>query len=133
MRRRKSLFAAGAAVIACAAVLVWFCSSIHGREVTLDVETVETEVATPEYKTDAARAIDAYERLMDRYMELSERNLTEIADALKDVSQKLDSVDKRLKGLSGRLARVEKALNIAPADEPAKENPPETKEHKAIR
>jgi len=90
-------------------VLVWLSTSIQGGEKTYEVRP---QITLPEYRTDTARAIDAYERLMDRYMGLTERNLTGIGTGLKGVVKKLDSIDAKLAELSTRMARIEKALAI---------------------
>jgi hypothetical protein len=76
---------------------------------------VETQVyGVPEYRSDAARAIDAYERLMDRYMDLTERNLFSVSADVRLVVTKLDAVHAELAGLSARLARIERHLGIQP-------------------
>jgi hypothetical protein len=77
-------------------------------------DVTETQVNVPEYKTDAARAIDAYERLMERYMDLSEKLISQMGGDCQSVSTKLDSIDTRLTELSTRLNRIEKALGIDP-------------------
>jgi hypothetical protein len=66
------------------------------------------------YKTDAARTIDAYERLMDRYMDLSDKLTSTMGGECQAVSTKLDSLDSRLADISTRLARIEKSLGIDP-------------------
>jgi predicted nucleic acid-binding Zn-ribbon protein len=85
-------------------------------------------------RTDAARAIDAYERLMERYMDLTERNSMRINLGLKEVIKKLDSIDNKLTELSARIARIEKSLGIEKAKSPAKKeirsNIPEIKAKK---
>ncbi len=73
---------------------------------------VHPQITIPEYRTDTARAIDAYERLMDHYMDLTETNLTGISTDLKGVVKKLDSIDANLSRLSARIARIEKALGV---------------------
>ena len=75
---------------------------------------VDTVVDVPGYKTDAARAIDAYERMMDRYMDLSEKLLSKMSGDSQTVSTKLDSLDSRLADISTRLTRIENALGIDP-------------------
>jgi len=75
---------------------------------------VEPEITTPEYKTDAARAIDAYERLMERYMDLAESNLQQAGADYQVVVSRLDSLDSRLEEVSSRLARIEKKLGVEP-------------------
>ncbi len=75
-------------------------------------------ITSPEYKTDAARAIDAYERLMDRYMDLSEKLVSQMGGDCQTVAAKLDSLDSRIAELSARLAGIEKALGIDPNSVP---------------
>ena len=108
MKTNKNLLIVAAAVLCCAAT-AWFATSIQGRERTYEVEP---QVTIPEYRTDAARAIDAYERLMDRLMDLTEKNLDRINTAVFDITKKLDSIDDRLQKLSERIERIENALGI---------------------
>jgi len=107
MRSRNLLVVAAGLV--CCVVLVWLSTSIQGGERTYEVRP---QITLPEYRTDTARAIAAYERLMDRYMGLTERNLAGIGTGLKGVVKKLDSIDAKLTELSTRMARIEKALGI---------------------
>lgn len=109
--KSRNLLAIAAGLICCIMV-VWLAPSIHGGEKTYEVRPY---VSIPEYRTDAARAIDAYERLMDRYMGLTERNLTRIGTDLTGVVKKLDSIDAKLTELSTRMARIEIALGIEEA------------------
>jgi hypothetical protein len=98
-----------------------------GISVTDKNRTYEFEqwITTPEYRTDAARAIDAYERLMERYMDLAEGNLLQVGGDCQAVAIKLDSLDLRLTEISDRLTRIEKALGIDPNGNPV---PPKTNE-----
>ncbi|MBW8002038.1 MAG: hypothetical protein FVQ80_08440 [Planctomycetes bacterium] len=89
-------------------VLIWFSTSTHGVEKTYDVGIY----SVPEQRTDAARAIDAYERVMQRLMRLIEKNFGGVNFAVKEANQKLDSIRHELADLSNRLARIESALNI---------------------
>jgi len=101
MRSKKSMFAIAGGAIVVATVV--FCSGIiEGYERRYDLRP---EIRLPEHRTDAARAIDAYERVMERYMKLSERNFGSIGGDVKDVARKLDLID-------DRLARIEKVLGI---------------------
>jgi hypothetical protein len=76
---------------------------------------VETRIySTPEYRSDTARAVDAYERTMQRYMDLTERNLCGVSADIKDMAVKLDAIDTHLTALDRRLARIEKHLGIKP-------------------
>jgi len=111
MKTNKNLLAVLAGLVACA-VVVWFSTSSQGGERTYEVHPY---ITTPEYRTDAARAIDAYERLMDRYMDLTERNLNRIATNIRGISGKLDSIDVKLKDLFAQMMRIEKVLG---ADRP---------------
>ena len=110
----KKLLAVITGLIICITA-VWICESIQGGETQYEVRPqIET---IPEYKTDATRAIDAYERLMDRYMNIIETNLTRsnndiagIAQSLNSVTEKLASIDKKLTELSARITNIEKKL-----------------------
>jgi len=100
----------GTVVVICL-VVAQLAASIPGKERNYEVEPV---ITTPEYKTDAARAIDAYERLMERYMDLTEKHLLRVGSDCQTTTTKLDSLDSRLAEVSARLARIEKALGIEP-------------------
>jgi len=97
-----------AAVAACAAMLT-LATSIHAKR---KIYEIDPTIASPEYRTDAARAIDAYENLMQRYMDITENNLIGIAADVRNIVEKLDSIDAQLAQLSARMARIEKALKI---------------------
>ena len=107
MRARKSLLVVAVTFVCCTAV--WFSVSLYGGQKTYEVES---QITIPEYRTDAARAIDAYERLMERHMDLTEGNLTRIGADLKSVAERLDSINSKLTELSTRIARIEKKLGI---------------------
>ena len=108
MKKNKNLLVVIVALTACL-IAVWFSSSIQGVEKSYEVRPV---ISLPEYKTDTARAIDAYERMMNRFMSLTESNLIGINTDVKDIDKKLDSIDNKLTKLSARMARIEKALGI---------------------
>ena len=82
MKQNRNLLAAGAVILVCLVVAA-LATSIPGKERTYEVEAI----TSPEYKTDAARAIDAYERLMDRYMDLSEKLLSQMAATVRQFRQ----------------------------------------------
>jgi hypothetical protein len=81
------------------------------------------EVVLPEYRTDTARAIDAYERLMERYMDLTEMNMVRIGMDVQTFGRKLDSIDSKLVELLTRISRIERALGIEEPRKPVDENP----------
>lgn len=108
MRINRNLLAIAAGLAVCV-VVVWLSASIHGGENTYELRP---EITIPEYRTDAARAIDAYERLMQRYMDITEKSLTGFGADIKSVVRKLDSIDSKLRELSTRIARIEKAVGV---------------------
>jgi hypothetical protein len=108
MRTKKGVFGIVAVLMVFVAVL-WYSGVIEGNTRTYEIRP---EIRLPEHRTDAARAIDAYERLMDRYMSLSEKNSNGINVNLNSVTNKLDSINGTLMCLSERMARIEKALGI---------------------
>jgi hypothetical protein len=107
MKSKRNLLVIGAVVAICL-IVARFAASIPDKGRTYEVEPQITTL--PEYRTDAARAIDAYERLMERYMDLTETHLIDC----QAVTQKLDSLDAKIEDISKRLARIEKALGIEP-------------------
>ena len=115
MRTNKNLLAVAAAVVCCA-IVIWFSTSIRGSQKTYEVQP---HITIPEYRTDAARAIDAYERLMERYMDLTEMNLFRVGTDVQCVVKKLDSIDYKLTELCARIVRIEKALGIEQPNRPA--------------
>ncbi len=108
MITNKKLLAVGAVVVCCITV-VWFSTSIQGGSKTYELRP---QISIPEYRTDAVRAIDAYERLMVRYMNLTERNSMRIGTDIKEVIKRLDSINDKLTELSARIARIEKTFGI---------------------
>ena len=116
MKAKKSLLVVGVVFACCTAV--WFSVSLYGSQKTYEVQPW---ITIPEYKTDAARAIDAYERMMERQMDITEENLIKISGDLNGVAERLDSIDGRLAEISTRIARIEKKLGIEqPTPDPAK-------------
>lgn len=93
-------------------VVVWFSTSLGQGAKRYEVEA--QVYSTPEYRTDATRAIDAYERLMTRYMDVTERNLSAISTDIGAVAARLDAIDNNLSKLDQRLERIERHLGILP-------------------
>ena len=108
MKTNRNTLAILAAIIACS-VLVWLSASIQGSQKTYEIHP---NVTMPEYKTDLARVMDAYERLMERYMDQTQQNQSIVGADLKYVVTTLDSIDGRLAEFSARIARIETALGI---------------------
>ena len=110
MRAERRAIGIAVGAVACVA-MVWYSGVIEGYEKRYEIRP---EIRLPEHRTDAARAIDAYERLMGRYMTLSERNFASVSGNLQGVTKRLDSIDGKLTGLLVRIGRIEKALGIEP-------------------
>ncbi|MGD8501470.1 MAG: hypothetical protein PVJ86_12530 [Phycisphaerales bacterium] len=108
MRTNKSLLAVTATIVCCA-VAVWFSTSIQGSQKTYELRP---QVTIPQYKTEVARVVDAYERLMERYMDITERDAAMVGMDLRNALTKLDSISHKLTELSARIAGIEKALGI---------------------
>ncbi len=87
MRSIKRAHVAGIAIILGVVVLVLSTSVGQSRK-NYEVET--RVYTTPEYRTDAARAIDAYERLMERYMDTTQQNFAGIAADIGAVAARLE-------------------------------------------
>jgi len=102
--------------LACFVIMAWFCISIRGES----SYEIRPRITVPAYRTDAARAIDAYERVMERFMNLADKNLADVDKEVKGIAQTLHSVDRKLSELSGRMARIEKALGIEQPKKPIK-------------
>jgi len=107
--RRYTLIAIAVLLVT---VVLWL-SSAPGQ--THKRYEIETQVyATPEYRTDATRAIDAYERVMERYMDSSERSFVALAGDLKAISVQLSALDAKLTRLDTRMERIERHLGVVP-------------------
>ena len=121
MKSGKKIAGIFAAITICS-VLVWLSSPLTGKEAKYEVEA---QITTPENRTDASRAIDAYERMMERHMDLIEKGLLRNGADCRAIEEKLDSLDSRLSEILTRLGRIEKAMgiiepNINPPAETAK-------------
>jgi hypothetical protein len=118
MKTKSCLFFT-VAVVACVLVVSWFSAPIQGNEGTKEKSYEIQTLFGTEYRTDAARAIDAYERLMDRYMGMTESVFVSIDTDVRDVARQLDSMNSRLTELLMRIERIEKALGIEQNAPPA--------------
>ena len=101
------------AVLIVCLILIGFSGSIQGGEKSHRSRyEIRPEITLPEYQTDTARAIDAYERIMDRFINLTKRDLGSINTDVKSISKQLVLIDRKLTRLSTRMGRIEKALGI---------------------
>lgn len=115
IKENKNLLVIGAVLIV-SLIVIGFSGSIQGGEKRYKIEP---EITLPEYRTDTARAIDAYERVMNRFIDLSEKNLAGINTDVKNIAKNLVLIDYKLTELSERIARIEKALGIQQSSKPA--------------
>lgn len=115
MRSNKRTYAAIAAVVIGIVVLA-LSTSVGQNRRNYDVEA--QVYTTPEYRTDASRAIDAYERVMERYMDATEQGFAGIGTDLSAVAARLESIDAALAKLDERLERIERHLGILPPGPP---------------
>jgi hypothetical protein len=115
MRTNRNLLIV-AAVVICCVISFWFSTSIQGGSKTYEIQP---QITIPEYRTDAARAIDSYERMMELYIGLADSNLGKINSNVQDILRKLDSINDRLTELSSRIERIEKSLGIEQPQKPA--------------
>jgi hypothetical protein len=119
MKTNRNTLAVLVVIIACS-VLVWLSASIQGGQKTYEIQP---HLTIPEYKTDLARVMDSYERLMERYMDLTQQNQSMVGTDLKYVVTTLDSIDGRLAEFSARIARIEAALGIEQPKSPPNPKP----------
>ncbi len=103
-------------VFACSLILAWPCISIRGEK----SYEIQPRITVPVYRTDTARAIDAYERMMERFIDLTWEDLGDIDTEINGIAGTLHSVDYKLTELTRRIARIEKALGIEQPKEPVK-------------
>ncbi len=109
MKSKKKLSLAVTAAVFCIVVL-WLSTSTGQSRRSYEVEA--QVYTTPEYRTDAGRAIDAYERMMQRYTGATERNFAAVLNYSGTIAVKLDAIDAKLAKLDERLARIESHLGI---------------------
>ena len=113
MKKSKSLWIV-ASVITCVTIAVLFSGALQGGQNTYELQP---NLSIPEYKTDTARVIDAYERLMDRYMDLTGSHLSTVGIDLRNVVTRLDTINGRLTEMESRMAKIEQALGIDKAND----------------
>lgn len=123
MRSNRRTYVAIAAV-AVGIVVLALPSSVGQNQRNYEVQT--RMYATPQYRTDAMRAIEAYERVMERYMNASERNLATITADISAVAARLEAIDAGLAKLDARLERIERHLGIMPVTSVPDANAPES-------
>lgn len=107
MKTRKN-FVILITIAAVCLIITWLTGPLQGRS----RNEIQPEISVPMQQTDAARAIDAYERVMDRYMDISERSMTALRADIADTNRKLDLIIIKIEN-------IERALKIEPSKDPA--------------
>jgi len=97
------------AILSFVLVLMWFSGRDEAIEKTVEVEPW---ITVPEYRSDAGRVIDAYERMMERYMDVTQEDIGGIRGGVKLVSRKLSSIEMKLDRMEQRLVRIERTMGI---------------------
>ncbi len=111
MKTRRTFVSFIVIAAACAAFF-WLAVS-HGVEKSIEVQTYNL----PEYKSDTARAIDAYQQMINRMLDDNDRNWGMMQEQLNTINGKLDTVLSELDTISGRIGRIEKKMGIEEPEE----------------
>jgi len=110
MKRKESKNLLAVCMIMVVCLVAWWASSIQGGVRKFEIKP---EISLPESRTDAVRAIDAYESVTNRLMDMTERNLAGIHAEVKDISRMLVTIDTKLTELSKRMSKMEEALVVS--------------------
>jgi len=113
MKTRRTFVSLTAIVLVCA-VFFWLAAS-HGVEKTYEVH------ALPEYRSDTARAIDAYQQMINRMLDDNGRNWLAMQNQMNTIVTKLDKIQDDLDNLSQRIAGIETKMGIE--NTPEENNP----------
>jgi predicted PurR-regulated permease PerM len=117
MKTRRTFVSLSVIVLACT-VFFWLAAS-HGVEKSYEVH------ALPEYRSDTARAIDAYQQMINRMLDDNERNWGAMQNQLNTINSKLDKILSDLDNLSVQITRIEKKMGIEDAPEENEPKPGE--------
>ena len=63
-----------------------------------------------EQRSDAARAIDSYERLMDRFLDSQQSTLRDISSDAHLIVGQLETINGKLSDLSMKMAKIEQSI-----------------------
>ncbi|MDD5133842.1 MAG: hypothetical protein PHP01_00345 [Phycisphaerae bacterium] len=128
MAEKIKSYGAGVLFVVFIGVLIWFAGSLNGSQ-TYDVKP---EISIPQYQSDAARAIDAYEKVMDRYMDISESNFKNIESDNEKIFEKLLEIQTDIARIDARLERIEKAMGLDPLPPVCTKVPPQGPAEKPV-
>ena len=99
MKSSQITIPTAAALVLLALVFVLFVLVGHAAEYSR-APRVEYEVAVPEYQSDMARMINAYERLSEQYLTLVQQNLAMMDSNDRMILQKMEIIEKKLDELA---------------------------------
>jgi hypothetical protein len=98
-----------AGVLACV-VLLWSLTGAKGARKTYEIHP---QIPESVFKSESARALDTYERIVDRALELNSRQLDAMDLNIGEVSRQLRRVESKLDRLLNRSLLIEHALGIS--------------------
>lgn len=119
MKTRRNFAFLSIILLACAAFF-WLAASF-GVEKEIEVQTY----SLPEYRSDTARAIDAYQQMINRMLDDNQQNWANLQQQLNTINAKLDRIQSDIDGISQKISRIEKKMGI---EENPDENQPVPKE-----
>ena len=88
--RRMHILAVGAVIVTAIVLVAWSGDEQPGGTVHYEVRPT---IRNPQYRSDTARAIDAYERLMERYMDLTQSNLLTLQTDLREMTHRMSRLE----------------------------------------
>ena len=104
--KRQTVLVAGAVLVVCFMVFC-FVTTIQGSQNSYEVKP---PITISEQRSDAARAIDAYERVMDRFMNITQSNLSGIGTDVHNISERLVVIERKISELSEKMDSIAEKL-----------------------
>lgn len=98
-----------AGALACV-VLLWSLTGAQGARKTYEIHP---QIPESVFKSDSARALDTYERIVDRALDLNRRQLDVMDLNIREMSKQLTRVESKLDRLLNSSLLIERALDIS--------------------
>ncbi len=98
-----------AGVLGCV-VLLWSLTGAQGARKTYEIHS---QIPESVFKSDSARALDTYERIVDRALDLNRRQLDMMDQNIREMSKQLTRVESKLDRLLNSSLSTERALDIS--------------------
>ncbi|MFA5783434.1 MAG: hypothetical protein WC962_01000 [Phycisphaerae bacterium] len=124
MKTRRNFAFLSVILLACAAFF-WLATS-HGVEKEIEVQTY----SLPEYRSDTARAIDAYQQMINRMLDDNQQNWANLQQQLNTINAKLDKIQSDIDGISRQIGRIEEKMGIEDKPEENQPSPGELQQPK---